>query len=54
MSEGSAAELAAADESPYRSAIQITDELRQHCHIYLDEQLCIPPTSLCHPSTDAT
>jgi hypothetical protein len=29
---------------PYRRAIQITEEMRQHCHIYLDEQLCTLPT----------
>ena len=46
MSEDSAAEKGAAQETPYRSAVQITDELRQHCHIYLDEQLCtFPPHS---------
>ncbi|KAE9380487.1 hypothetical protein N431DRAFT_477409 [Stipitochalara longipes BDJ] len=28
-----------AQESPYRQALQMTDEMRQHCHIYFDEQL---------------
>jgi hypothetical protein len=31
---------------PYRRAIQITEEMRQHCHIYLDEQLCTLPTNV--------
>jgi hypothetical protein len=47
-----ATQAAPAQESPYSDAIQLTDEMRQHCHIYLDEQLCAQPPSIYQPYTD--
>jgi hypothetical protein len=46
MSQQPATQDALAQQSPYRKAIPITEEMRQHCHIYLDEQLCTRPTSI--------